>query len=140
VAFGALCCENLQGFVLVTFLITGIKYLTEWLKRRKSFLWLTVWGVSVPQSLALLTLGLWWGRTVQRWEWVAEAALLMASARQRQRETGQDQGPAPKDTPPVVYFLQLGPPPKVSRTSQSRATSWHFNPWAVWEGYFMSKP
>jgi hypothetical protein len=29
VAFGALCCENLQGFVLVTFLITGIKYLTE---------------------------------------------------------------------------------------------------------------
>lgn len=33
-------------------------------------------------------------------------------------------GKIPKGTTPVTFFLQLGPPPKVFRTSQNSATCW----------------
>jgi hypothetical protein len=53
----------------------------------------------------------------------ADVAHILVSRKQR-----EGKGPVPgitfKEMPPVTYFLLLGPPPKVSTTSQNSANSW----------------
>jgi hypothetical protein len=47
----------------------------------------------------------------------------MVDRKQSERyRKGPGGDPDPKDRHPVTYFLQLGPPPKVSITSQNSAT------------------
>jgi hypothetical protein len=53
-----------------------------------------------------------------------EAPCFMAARKQRQRPEWARGKVSFKDTPPVTYFLQVGPTLNVSNISQNGATSW----------------
>jgi hypothetical protein len=79
-------------------------------KRKKSLFWLMLSEVSIHGHMALVLLGLWWGRTWWGSRWGYEVVHAVVDRRQ-QRRRHRGHNISFRGTP-MTYFFQVDPPPK----------------------------